>query len=305
MSDGLSRPTTIEEMEALFETGGTTEACKLDAQRFQAQPTDIIITPYSKSGTTWLQQIVHGLRSNGDMDFDDISRVVPWIEESYDLGLDIHAPQKWQPRAFKSHADWDTVAKGGRYIVSIRNPKDMFVSSYRFLEGWFFERGTISITAYANSGFLKEAPEEGSGYWHHLLSWWGQRENEQVLLLSFESMRADLPGTVSKVADFIGIPLDDALFEKVVQQASFEFMSAHKDRFDDKLMRELTEKKYNLPSGSDSSKVRKGEVGSHAYELTADLHEAIDVLWQKKIQAELGFESYELFRQVLDQYYLS
>ena len=35
---------------------------------------------------------------------------------------------------------------------------------------------------------------------------------------------------------------------------------AHPDRFDDALMRDLTERELRLPPGSDSAKVRKGEV---------------------------------------------
>jgi hypothetical protein len=37
---------------------------------FQLRPSDVVISPFGKCGTTWLQQIVHGLRTRGDMDFD-------------------------------------------------------------------------------------------------------------------------------------------------------------------------------------------------------------------------------------------
>jgi len=37
-------------------------------------PTDIVVAPFGKSGTTWLQQIAHSLRTRGDMDFDEIWR---------------------------------------------------------------------------------------------------------------------------------------------------------------------------------------------------------------------------------------
>jgi len=48
---------------------------------YQPQLTDVFISPYAKCGTTWLRQIVHGLKTTrGDMDFDGISRVVPWLE---------------------------------------------------------------------------------------------------------------------------------------------------------------------------------------------------------------------------------
>src|SRR5258706_6854900 len=88
------------------------------------RPTDVVITPYGKCGTTWLQQIFHTLRTRGDFDFDDISRVVPWLETSVIVGLDIEAPQRAEPRGFKSHLPYDMVPKGARYIVALRDPKD-------------------------------------------------------------------------------------------------------------------------------------------------------------------------------------
>ena len=39
---------------------------------FRPSATDVIISPFAKCGTTWLQQIVHSLRTGGDLDFDDI-----------------------------------------------------------------------------------------------------------------------------------------------------------------------------------------------------------------------------------------
>jgi hypothetical protein len=36
-------------------------------RRFRPRPSDVIISPFAKCGTTWLQQIVHSLRTGGDM----------------------------------------------------------------------------------------------------------------------------------------------------------------------------------------------------------------------------------------------
>jgi hypothetical protein len=132
------------------------------------RPTDVIISPFGKCGTTWLQQIFHTLRTRGDMDFDDISRVVPWIETSARLGIDLNGRQKAAPRGFKSHLGWDEVPKGARYIVSFRDPRDALVSMYKFMEGWFIEPGTVALEEFARGTFL----DEERRYWRHLLSWW-------------------------------------------------------------------------------------------------------------------------------------
>lgn len=262
---------------------------------FQPHPTDVILSPYAKSGTTWLQQIVHGLRTRGDMDFDDISRVIPWIETAYDLGLDLDAPQVALPRAFKSHLGWRQVPKGGRYIVSLRDPKDVLVSLFRFKEGWFFEPGSIPIARFARREFFHRG--EGRDYWDHLVSWWEHRNDDNVLLLCYEEMKLDLAGTVRAVAAHIEVALDRELLDLVERQASLDFMLAHKDRFDDFLMRERSEQECGLPAGSDSAKVRKGEVGAHAYELPSEVAEEMDGIWASEIESRLGFADYQELRE--------
>ena len=247
--------------------------------------TDVVITPYAKCGTTWLQQIVHTLRTRGDMDFDDISRVVPWIEISPGLGIDLNAAQKAEPRAFKSHLDADAIPKGGRYINAIRNPGDALISMHKFMEGWFLEPGAVSLEKMAKERFIKSG-----SYWKHLLSWWRRKQDPDVLFLVYEQMTADLPGTIRKVADFIDIELDDELLAITEEHASLGFMLKHKDRFDDVMMRTLGEDKAGLPIGSDSSKVRQGSVGG---KLSLEIVAALNAAWMKNITQEIGFESYE------------
>lgn len=252
-----ARATNLHELSVvfarLFDEEKTAQALEV-----KLRPTDVVITPYAKCGTTWLQQIVHCLRTGGDMDFDDISRVVPWIETSVALGIDLDAEQKANPRAFKSHLDWHQVPKGGLYIDATRDPGDALYSNYKFLQGWFFEPGTITLDEFGRKFFMASG-----GYWKHLLSWWEVRERPDVMLIAFEHMKQDLTGTIRKVAEFIDIELDEDLLSLTEEHASFAFMERHKDRFDDLMMRDLGERVANLPTGSDSAKVRKGIVGEH------------------------------------------
>lgn len=97
----IYRATSLDEL-AVIVSKSVTEEGWLKGQSFQPCSNDIVITPYAKCGTTWLQQIVHGLRTRGSMDFDEISRVIPWIELAHDLGCDLNAPQVAKPRVYKS-----------------------------------------------------------------------------------------------------------------------------------------------------------------------------------------------------------
>ena len=112
-------------------------------------------------------------------------------------------------------------------------------------------------------------------------------------------MNRDLTTTVRRVAEFVGIALDDALLELVLRQSSLEFMLAHKDRFDDRLMRDRSEQIGGLPPGSDSAKVRKGKVGEHATELPPEISAEMDRVWAEEIESKFGFASYAAMADAL------
>jgi hypothetical protein len=64
---------------------------------------------------------------------------------------------------------------------------------------------------------------------------------------------------------------------------SLDFMLRHKDRFDDAMMRKISEGHCNLPPGGDSSKVRKGGVGGHKQELTLQIAGTLDAIWFERV----------------------
>jgi hypothetical protein len=266
---------------------------------YRPRATDVIIAPFGKCGTTWLQQIFHTLRTGGDSDFDDISRVVPWIETARFVGVDLEALQRGEPRGFKSHLPYGLVPKPGRYIVAVRDPKDALVSTYRFMDGWFIEPGTIPIEEFAQQ-WLTDEPREGD-YWSHLLSWWDQRDRDDVLLLSYESMIKDAEQSIRRVAQFCGLSLSDDLLATTLDRSSFAFMLEHKDKFDDRLMREATERWRILPAGGESSKVRQGGVGSHHHELPSEVASAMDTMWDKRIVPTLGFPDYAALEAAISE----
>jgi hypothetical protein len=296
MEGGLppGRATTVDTLLAKLGSMNTREGVE-KGLGMTLLPTDIVVSPFGKSGTTWLQQMAHTLRTRGDMDFDDISRVVPWIELSTDLGLDLDAPQKADPRVFKSHLDAHRMPGGGRYIIACRDPKDAAYSLFKFMEGWFFEPGTIPLDDFVRETFIAsgKSPASANGdYWTHLTSWWHRREDPDVLFMAYEHMKEDLSGTIRKVATFMDIALDDELMAITEEHASLPFMQKYKDRFDDKLMRERSVEVAGLPGDSESSKVRVGQIGESRQRLGADVSLTLDELWGERITKDLGFEDY-------------
>ncbi len=284
------RATDMESFREVME-GFITKEGVAAGLALQLRPTDVVVTPFGKSGTTWLQQMAHCLRTRGDMDFDDISRVTPWIETSTDLGLDLTAEQKAHPRVFKSHLDADAIPKGGHYLNSSRDPQDVLYSMFKFMEGWFIEPGTMTPDNFARGSFLN--PDSGrDGYWKHLKSWWARRNDPDVLFMAYEHMKEDLAGTIHRVAAFMDIELDDDLLAITQEHASLPFMQKHKDKFDDKLMRERAASICGVPVDSDSSKVRTGKTGDSRQKFSDDVVEELDAIWQREITADLGFPDY-------------
>ena len=292
------RATNTEELQSILDRMFD-DAARQRGLAFRPGPGDVIISPYAKCGTTWLQQIAHGLRTRGDMNFDEITAVTPWIDVASSMGWDLGATQVAEPRLFKSHLSYYDIPKGGRYIVSFRNPDDAFVSLYRFFEGWLFEPGTISLESLFHWRWPRDKADS-QGYCYHLRSWWEQRHSEDVLLLCYEDMKADLPGTVRRVANFMGIPPEDELLDIVVRQATREFMLAHREHFDDHLMRALAEQRAGLPLAVNNwSKVTPGASDGARYVLSPAVKETLDDIWREQITARFGLETYEDLRQAV------
>ena len=288
-SNSLKRARNFEELRSAFERAGTEEGRQAGLD-FQPRPSDLIVSPFAKSGTTWLQQITHGLRTRGSMDFTEITDVTPWIEVAHDVGWNLEAEQVAYPRIFKSHMNYHDVPKGARYIYSIRHPHKVAVSYYRFLEGWWFEKDSISLEDFTRNNFMNEY--ETRGYWHHISSWWEQHQNPDVLILCYEDMMADLPPAVRQIAEFMNIELDDELSDIVVRQSSKEFMLAHNSQFDDHLMKNYFERRGATPSDPNTSKVTRGISDHERYRLSPALKDELDAIWDEMIVQRFGFKDY-------------
>ena len=79
-------------------SGCESEHGRLHGLNFKPRSDDVLVVTPPKCGTTWMQQILHQLRSGGDMSFDEINDVVPFLETAYDTEIDLEAEHNFQPR---------------------------------------------------------------------------------------------------------------------------------------------------------------------------------------------------------------
>lgn len=288
----LRRPTDVADMRARFDAFYTPEA-RLHWQNFRPAPSDVIVSTFPKSGTTWVQQIMHCLRTGGDMSFEEISYAVPWLEVAHDVGIDLNAPQSATPRMFKSHLAADEIPFGARYVIVVRHAADVLKSYYNFMAGWFFVPGSISIEDFAESVLFDARGSED--YWHHFLSWWHRRNDPDVLLLSYEDMLADTDRAISAIARHCGIDLDPGLWKVTRRNASHEFMKRHADQFDERSSQAALDLRCGLPEGGEGSKV--GRLPQSLKKVPDAIRERIERMWHERVKGRTGLASYDDFRK--------
>jgi len=198
-------------------------------------PQDVFVVTYPKSGTNWMLQIVHQLLHHGCGVFEHVHDVVPWPDvragpwflRSHAIPLARAVGWRDAPegrRVVKTHLPFERVpyAAAARYVVVIRDPKDVFVSSYHFVRDAVLGPGMPSVEAWHRM-FLNGSSLGGS-WGVHAAGWWAQRHRPNVKIVSFKALKRDLPGVVRSVAAFLGIDASEEVLAAVCAQASFEHM---------------------------------------------------------------------------------
>jgi hypothetical protein len=249
---------------------------------------DVFVATYPKSGTNWMMQIAHQLLSHGQGEFEHIHCVVPWPDtaamgplRNYAIPLD--DPSVWRAspehkRVIKTHFDWELLpyAEDARYIMVIRDPKDVFVSSYFF----FVKEGPLGGPAPKPDTwykiFLNGDMPVGGSWVRNTAGYWAQRRRPNVLILSFKSMRRDLQAAVSQVANFLDVRVSDEILETVVRKSSFDYMKQHDEKFRMWKM---------IPWGGENHMLRKGAQGGSSELLSVERQREIDTRFMAELKA--------------------
>lgn len=287
------RPTSIAEVKEKLSRFRSDEASAA-VEAFEPRASDVFISTYSKSGTTWMQQVVHQLRSQGNTDYTDISEVVPWLESAVDVGIDPSADQPGGFRAFKCHLLFRDLPKGGRYITVYRDPMTVLPSFFRFFEGWWFEPGSISIDEFALEMYVQGSA--AGRHWDHLVEWWDRIEQSDTLVLCYEDMLLAPERVPPLIADFLGLSLEPETMSTIVKHCSRHYMVEHASLFEERLIRQHRDAYWGLPSGGDASKVA---AASAPIVLERETVRALQKNWSDIVKPALGFNDYKTLRAAL------
>eukprot|EP00210_Caulerpa_lentillifera_P005284 g5048.t1 len=300
MTEGNQIPEAISRM-LLVLSRFRTEKSGTQGFNFKPEPNDVIISTAPKSGTTLVQQICHGLRSGGDMSFGEIDEVIPCIESAYDcLYGDLNAPQSFQPRMYKTHFWYHDTPKGAE-----KKPADIALSFYYYCENWLFSKNEVSVAELTKFIWLKlGAPknyQEFCSAFHHIISWYPHRLDENVLWLHYEDLNKNRRECVRLISEFLNIGVDDKeLQELVTKQSSIEFMKKHSTQFNDRPFKHGRNEAVGLAKEAGMSgnpgKVRNGISNSAKDVLPQSVIDQIDAQWNEVVTSVTGYSTYEEFR---------
>lgn len=240
---------------------------------------DVFVCTYSKSGTYWMLQIVTQIAGLGSAEFEHIHDLVPWPETPSPGPVHLKQPT-WQSspskiRAVKTHAEAQFVPYNdqARYIIVLRDPKDVLVSSFHFSESILPGIASIGAEVWTDTFAKSETPY---GSWpEHVASYWAWRDRPNVKFVTFAEMKSDLDNVVRDVAAWMGVELTIEALAQTVMKSSFAYMKQHEAQF-----------APPTPSGK-SNLIRSGEVGESAEFLTAAQRQQVDNAMRQQLK-QLG-----------------
>jgi len=285
--------------EAAIKTGAEQRLVNVELKKG-----DVLIAGYPKTGTTWVQQILHQLRTGGDESFTDIYSVTKYIPYHFEVlpTFDPNFPeQPHKPRVFKNHDryQWVPKAQGLKYICTTRDELDAMLSMAKFVVS-FICGGTEELDSKGLLRFMQSAAFKSAGnYKEWMLSWYPHRNDPNVLWVHFEDLVQDLPTCVRKIAAFAGIPLSAELEKLVVERSSFDYMVKHKEKFvGDEGITMAMKQAINEEWKPEVGMVREGggKVGEGKKQITPEVRKWFADEWEATIGAKLGLHNYEELR---------
>uniref|UniRef100_A0A182VV30 Sulfotransferase domain-containing protein n=1 Tax=Anopheles minimus TaxID=112268 RepID=A0A182VV30_9DIPT len=245
-----------------------------DLLEFEVFPDDVWVASYPKSGTTWCQEMVWLICN--DLNFEaaraeSLRTRFPFLDVSLIHDKDMSSfelvRQTARPRFIKTHLPVSMLPKQywkvkPKTVYIKRNPKSVAVSYFHHSRAIFY-RG--SMDTFVRS-FMREH-QFYSPYHAHVIEYHELHGCDNILYLSFEDMKRELPKVVRKVCQFFGKSYSDRQFEELYEHLSFKSMRENKAcNYEDRTQ----------PREEGQRFIRKGELESWKEELTPELIELLD-----------------------------
>jgi aryl sulfotransferase len=204
---------------------------------------DIVVATYSKTGTTWTQQIVCELVHQGAP--GALLEASPWIDFRplpLEIVLEGIAAQRHR-RYLKTHLPVEALvfSPKAKYLYVARDGRDVAWSMHNHHLGFTDQFYPMVNNVFGREGEPMAPPTSdaaqyfrewldggglpiGASFWQHVQGWYNLRHLPNVLLLHFNDLKADLPGQMRRIAKFLDVAVDPAKLPLMLERCSFDYM---------------------------------------------------------------------------------
>ncbi len=237
---------------------------------FEERDSDIYVATYLKSGTTWMQMILYQLTTDGNMDFNHIYDVSPWIRNEAIRG---EKPRDLpEPRVIKTHDHYTEFNKDvkGRFIYVYRDGKDVAVSLLHHVRNYNNSEMTLDKV-------MEEYFDETKDYnWFKFNRLWMQNKDKRnILYVRYEDLQHNFDATLQRIIAFLNLQVDAETLARVKERSSFAYMKQFQDKFGEQPT-ERDKRRYD-------QFIRKGKTGEGKEVLTPEQQTLIEQGYAKHV----------------------
>jgi aryl sulfotransferase len=215
--------------------------------QFNARPDDVYVVTPPKCGTTWMQTIV-ALLLSGDPDVEtELSMKMPWIDIRIREMDEVAARLDAMPhrRSVKSHTPMDGVPhrEDGQFLLVYRHPLDAHFSFRKHVRNVRVKGFELFYPEDDDNEVIFRRFLDGGieGYdmdcmplahiLHHYTCALDTADRPNVNLFHYADMCADLAGTMSRVAEILGLSHPPDVMAALVAAATFDNMKTNASRY--------------------------------------------------------------------------
>jgi aryl sulfotransferase len=207
---------------------------------FAFRDDDIVIATWSKTGTTWMQQIVGQLIFKGAPGVDR-GEHSPWPEFILTPDACERAEAITHRRYLKTHLPIDALVYSpkAKYIYIGRDGRDVFWSWHNHHMGFKPEVLAFISSHYpgqppytypdpdVRQAFLDWLDQDALPnwpFWPHVQGWFDARHLPNLKLVHFANLKGDLRREIAEIAAFLDIEVDPQTWPAILKHCSFEYM---------------------------------------------------------------------------------
>lgn len=283
---------TIHQYEGFWYATPVLKGILILQQHFKAQPDDVLLVSYPKSGTTWLKALMFTIMNRKcfhENDENPLHKSNPHelvnLLETY-ANVNPKEPRPAYP-VMNTHISYTSLpdsikTSGCRIVYAFRDPKDILVSCWHFANKIKPEELPPISLAEAFEQFSRGASPYGP-YWDHVLGYWKASLEwpNRYMFLSYEDLKRDPCFHAKRLAEFLGHPFSpeeekEGLVSKVVELCSFENLS--------NLEVNKTGKHFAFSKVENKIFFRQGKVGDAKNHLPGEMMRIMDEITEEKFK---------------------